>query len=93
MLDNLRPHHGKLVKAWLADKTEKIEVFFLPSYSPQPHPDERLNADLKYAVSSKVPARATAKLEAAATAHMQMLQDNPKRVKSYFGHPRCAYAA
>ena len=53
ILDNLRVHHSKLVKAWLADKTEKIKVFYLPSYSPQLHPDERLNADLKYAIDSK----------------------------------------
>ena len=30
---------------------------------------------------------------ATTTAHMQMLQDNPERVQSYFGDPRCAYAA
>ena len=93
ILDNLRVHHSKLVKAWLADKTEKIEVFYLPSYSPQLNPDERLNADLKYAIGSKVPVRTKIKLEAAATQHMQMLQENPERVKSYFGDPRCAYAA
>ena len=93
ILDNLRVHHSKLVKAWLADKTEKIEVFYLPSYSPQLNPDERLNADLKYAIGSKVPVRTKTKLKAAATTHMQMLQANPGRVKSYFGDPRCAYAA
>ena len=93
ILDNLRVHHSKLVKAWLADKQAKIEVFYLPSYSPQLNPDERLNADLKYAIGSKVPVRTKVKLEAAATRHMQMLQANPERVKSYFGDPRCAYAA
>jgi transposase len=56
ILDNLRVHHSKLVKAWLADKKDKIEVFYLPSYSPELNPDERLNADLKHAIGSKVPA-------------------------------------
>ena len=28
ILDNLRVHHSKLVKAWLADKQAKIEVFY-----------------------------------------------------------------
>ena len=50
MFDNPRVHHGKLVKAWLAEKRERIEVLYLPSYSPQLNPDKRLNADLKYAV-------------------------------------------
>ena len=93
ILDNLRAHHSKLVKMWLADKQVKIEVFYLPSYSPQLNPDERLNADLKYAIGSQVPVRTKTKLKAAATQHMQMLEANPERVKSYFGDPRCAYAA
>lgn len=93
ILDNLRVHHSKLVKAWLAERKDKIEVFYLPSYSPELNPDERLNADLKHAIGSKVPARTKAKLKAATTAHMQMLEKNPDRVPSYFGDPRVAYAA
>ena len=45
--DNLRVHHAKLVKAWLERHQEKIEVFSLPSYSPELNPDEYLNCDLK----------------------------------------------
>ncbi|MFO1385428.1 MAG: IS630 family transposase [Chitinivorax sp.] len=52
ILDNLRVHHSKPVKAWLAERTAQIEVFYLPSYSPDLNPDERLNADLKHAPGS-----------------------------------------
>ena len=36
MLDNLRVHHSKLDKEWLAKEEirDKIAVFHLPSYSP-----------------------------------------------------------
>jgi len=34
-LDNLRVHHAKVVKAWLEDYTDKIELFFLSAYSPE----------------------------------------------------------
>ena len=44
ILDNLRVHHAKVVKKWLAQNTEKIEVFYLPSYSPELNPDEYLTA-------------------------------------------------
>jgi transposase len=47
ILDNLRVHHSKLVKAWVAEHQDQIELFYLPSYSPQLNPEERLNADLK----------------------------------------------
>jgi hypothetical protein len=52
-----------------------------------------LNADLKYAVASKVAVRTKAALKAATIAHMTMLQQNPERVKSYFQDERVKYAA
>ena len=54
ILDNLRAHHSKPVKAWLAERTDRIEVFYLPSYAPDLNPDERLNADMKHAIGAKV---------------------------------------
>ncbi|MFN5801354.1 MAG: IS630 family transposase, partial [Burkholderiales bacterium] len=57
ILDNLRVHHSKPVKHWLAQHAEYIEVFYLPSYSPELNPDEMANADLKQAVTKLAPAR------------------------------------
>ena len=93
ILDNLRVHHSKLVKAWLADKKDKIEIFYLPSYSPELNPDERLNADLKYAIGSKVSARTKKRLRDVASAHMALIEASPERVMKYFQDPRVAYAA
>ena len=42
ILDNLGVHHCKPVKAWLAENTRHIEVFYLPSYSPELNPVERI---------------------------------------------------
>jgi transposase len=56
ILDNLRVHHSKLVKRWREENADKIEVFYLPSYSPELNPDELLNADLKQRVTT-APAR------------------------------------
>ena len=88
ILDNLRVHHT--VKAWAGEHKEKIELFYLPSYSPELNPEERLNADLKHA---KVPVRTKAKLKAAASEHMQILEKSPERVKKYFQDSRVKYAA
>ena len=93
ILDNLRVHHSKLVKAWVAERADKIELFYLPSYSPELNPEERLNADLKHHIGSKVPARTEARLKAAATEHMERLEKSPERVRSYFQDPRVKYAA
>lgn len=50
ILDNLRVHHSKPVKAWVKGGKDKIELFYLPSYSPQLNPQEQFNADLKSAL-------------------------------------------
>ncbi len=88
ILDNLRVHHSKPVKAWVTEHKEKIELFYLPSYSPELNPEERLNADLKQAMGKRVLVRTKAKLRDAANEHMAMLQQNPERVMSYCQAPR-----
>ena len=93
ILDNLRVHHSKPVKAWLEKHKEKIEVFYLPSYSPELNPDERLNADLKQALGSRVQHRTKAKLKQATENHMRMLENHPQRVAAYFRDPKVKYAA
>lgn len=93
ILDNLRVHHSKPVKAWLADHSNQIEVFYLPSYSPELNPDEQLNADLKHAIGAKVAVRSKAKLKSAAEAHMSKIEKSDQRVKAYFQDPNVLYAA
>ncbi|MHB1669758.1 IS630-like element ISCARN41 family transposase [Acidovorax temperans] len=93
ILDNLRVHHSKPVKEWVAQRKQHIEVFDLPSTSPELNPEERLNADLKQALGKKVPVRTKAKLRDAANAHMTMLERSPERMRSYFQAPRVKYAA
>ncbi len=92
ILDNLRVHHSKPVKTWVEEHKEKIELFYLPSYSPELNPEERFNADLKQTLYTKVPVRTKAKLKAATTEHMQILEKSPERVKKFFQDARVRYA-
>jgi transposase len=93
ILDNLKVHHSKIVKKWVKKNERTIELFFLPSYSPEKNPDEYLNCDLKYGVSEKPAPRNEDKLKSIVNQHMTMLQNNSKRVKKYFNHPEIRYAA
>lgn len=63
ILDNLRVHHAKVFKAWLLEQADVIEVFYLPSYSPELNPDEYLNCDLKAGIHSGKPARCKGQLK------------------------------
>ena len=92
ILDNLKVHHSHLVKDWVKENVDKIELFFLPSYSPELNPDEYLNCDLKAGVHSGPPARTRDQLAKKALSHLRKLQRLPGRVANYFKHPKIAYA-
>jgi transposase len=47
VVDNLRVDHATLVKEWLADKTDKIWLVFLPPHAPESNPDKYLNRQLQ----------------------------------------------
>ena len=48
IVDNLSVHHGKqILEPWLEKHKNEIEVFYLPSYSPELNPDEYFNGTLK----------------------------------------------
>ena len=45
--DNHPSHKTKKLSEWLEENKEKIEVLFIPPYSPELNPQEYLNQDLK----------------------------------------------
>jgi transposase len=95
ILDNLRVHHCHIVKDWLSQEEikQKLEVFWLPSYSPELNPDEYLNCDLKRGLSDKPAPKNVKELQRNVENHMTMLQQTPERVEKYFKHKNIKYAA
>ena len=93
ILDNLRVHHSKKVREWLEKHASLIELFFLPTYSPELNPDEHLNCSLKAQVHGWKPAKNRDELESRFRGAVIKLQKRPVRVRSYFRHPRIQYAA
>jgi transposase len=93
ILDNLKVHHAKAVTAWLEENKSRIEVFYLPPYSPEINPDEYLNRDLKTALRTSDRAKSKNALMQKAQAFMQFLIETPERVMAYFAHAAVKYAA
>ena len=86
ILDNLKVHHGKLVQQWLEKNKDRIEVFYLPSYSPELNPDEYLNQALKQDVH-RDQSRTKADIRHKSQSFMRRIQRKPERVKAFFRHP------
>ena len=57
------------------------------------HPDERLNSDLKHAITTSVQQQIRDGLLKKTKEHMSMVKSSPERVKSYFKDKHVAYAA
>ncbi len=93
ILDNLKVHHAKLVTAWLAERKERIEVFYLPPYSPEINPDEYLNRDFKTVLRSSDRANSKKAFLQKATVFMDFLVKTPERVMANLKHSAEKYAA
>jgi len=93
ILDNHRVHHSKKVKEWLEQHQEQMELFYLPSYSPELNPDEYLNGNLKQKIRSGIPARSQTDLIKKTRSFMRTLQRRPHHVRGYFKHELVRYAA
>lgn len=91
--DNLSVHHGKKVKAWASENKDKIELFFIPSYSPELNPDEYLNRDLKANVHQAKSPKDLNQLKSNLKSFMSMLQKTPSRVIKYFNSSKLSYCA
>ena len=91
--DRLQAHRTPDVTAWVETNRERIEIHYLPPYSPEMNPVEYLNNDLKGSVNEAglPPDRAT--LHERITGFMKHLSSVPKQVVSYFLSPWTQYAA
>jgi transposase len=96
VVDNHSTHHAKKVKAWLArhGRAERLELVFLPAYSPELNPDENLNQDLKRHLRASTD-RPTDKpgLVKAIRSFLRSVQRRPALVAAYFHSETCTYAA
>ena len=93
ILDNLQVHRGHVVRDWVRDHADAIELFYLPSYSPQLNPDEYLNNALKARVHRHPPARSARVLHQQMLSALRSIQRRIHHVRHYFKHPKVQYAA
>lgn len=85
-------HLGKLASEWLWTNRKRIEVFYLPNYSPELNPVEYTNQDIKTNVAGKRRAKDREELKKAVEAFANRKKKNPQQVKKYFCAPSVKYA-
>ena len=93
IVDHLSVHEAAAVDQWLADKTDRIEVFYLPKYAPERNPDGYLNCDVKANINTDGLPKDREELKGKLHRFMQRLANLPARIASYFKHKYIEYAA
>ncbi|MGB5775969.1 MAG: IS630 family transposase [Sedimenticolaceae bacterium] len=91
IVDGHPTHKAKLVRSFVATHQDRIELFFLPPYSPELNPDELAWAHVKTKVAKKT-AQTKEELKAAVERALRQLQKMPRIVAGFFHAPTCAYA-
>lgn len=86
-------HVSKQAGEWLGPKRKKIEVFYLPNYSPELNPVEYFNQDVKNNVAGKRRACSIEELKETVEMFIRQKKKKPDRVKDYFKANPVNYAA
>ena len=93
IVDGHSSHRAKLVREWVAEHAQRIELHFLPGYAPDLNPVELLNHDVKAnAVGRKRP-RNLAEMIDSVTDYLHGRPRQPLIIQRFFTHPLTAYAA
>ena len=93
VVDRLPAHRAGKVRQWVQDNSTRIELFYLPPYSPQMNPDEWVNRDLKCELRTRPAARERDTLKSIAQRFMHTLAGTPERIINYFSNQHIAYAS
>jgi transposase len=92
VIDGHPVHRSKAVTAWVAERSDRIELHFLPPYAPHLNPDELVNADLKRTLADQV-ITTRDQMETSVRSFFHRVQKLPARVRSYFQAPHTMYAS
>lgn len=92
IVDGHPTHKAKLVRQFVADHSNHIELFFLPPYSPELNPDELVWGNVKTRVA-KMAIQTKDELKSVVHGALRRLQKMPHLVASFFRTPSCYYAS
>lgn len=91
VVDGSSVHKAKIVKQYVAGTEGRLELFFLPPYSPELNPDEWVNKNVKHDRIARAVPLTRDELKAVAVEALERLKRCPGIVRGFFGDPKLAY--
>ena len=92
IVDGHPTHKAKSVRSFVDSQKGKLELFYLPPYSPELNPDEYVWNDLKNRGLGRKLITSPKQLKREVLRHLRKLQKMPRLVKSFFLAPTTRYA-
>jgi transposase len=93
IIDQHPVHVAAKVKKWFKKNERRIQVFYLPSYSPDLNPDEKLNQDVKSNAVGRRRPHDQNQMVRNVRSYLYSRQRKPHVVKKYFEADSVRYAA
>jgi transposase len=93
IIDRHPVHRSSQAQQWLKEKEDRIQVFWLPPYSPELNPDENLNQDVKSNALGRRRPHTQDELVKNVRSYLYSRQQKPQLIKKYFHGKTVRYAA
>jgi transposase len=91
IVDRAGYHTSKKTTQWLSEHEDRIELFFLPSYSPDLNPDEWVWKNVKHDNIYRIIPQRPGHLFEIASQALRALWKTPDKIRSFFADPSLAY--
>ena len=92
IVDGHPAHKAKIVNHFVDSVKDRFRLFYLPPYSPELNPDERVWNDLKNNAIGKQFITTPKKLYSSVISYLRFIQKSPDRVRSYYNNETTLYA-
>jgi transposase len=89
--DRARYHTSKETAAWLDKHKDRIELFFLPPYTPDMNPDEWVWKNVKHDSIYRIVPQKPGQLFAVASKALHELWKSQEKIRGFFADPNLTY--
>jgi len=93
IVDRGPAHRAKKVSAFVGTMGTKLRLFFLPPYAPDRNPDELAWKHLKADTVGRMAVTTKDDLAKKVRRSMRRLQNDPRKIRSFYRKPTLRYAA
>jgi len=84
-------HRSVKVRQYVASTQGRLQLFFLPPYSPELNPDEQVWAEVKAKGIGRRVIASSSQMFSTLLGLLRTLQRRPKKIRSFFAHPETCY--